>query len=166
MMLFILISCGGGNSSDSNNIIQNELIGIWTTELCSQQKSAQGQPTPVWDKGIFHFTSEGSFFFKIYVYDNADCSGQELVIINWPLIPSEGLLFKVTGPELTAVGVPAYNVTFFEKDFLVNIKEHKYFLNIENNRLCKSAGLILEPNNFGFSNDIEIDFVNCLTKKI
>ena len=160
---FMLGACGGG---ESNETPQSELIGSWVTEKCTQQTNPQGNPQAIWDIGKYRFTSAGSLFFQILTYDNSNCIGQELSIIDWPLIPTDGIQFEVQGTELTSSGVIAHRVSFYVQNFQGSIQEHQYFIHIENDRLCKSSGLILEPNDFGFSSELSIDFVNCLNKII
>ena len=95
----ILISCGGGDSTNSDNT-ESALVGTWKTQECVAFVSS------TWLKGTFEFTSEGAILVGNEKFSDADCIsniGEEVppeVPFDWPTIT-----FEDTGNVLLQEGI-------------------------------------------------------------
>lgn len=151
----VLISCGGGDSSNSGNT-DSALVGIWETQECAAFESS------AWLKGTFEFTSEGAILVGYEKFSDSNCISNigEAVQFDSPTIT-----FEDTGNLLLQEGIDGagLKITFSS---IINTSSVSAFYTINDGILCFSEAFTLEALGIGISEAglAAIDFSSCLEK--
>lgn len=156
-LFFTLSSCD--NSSDSSAI-----IGSWINDACEQLTYSNGQPVNAWVKSTYTFDTSGSIYSESTSYSDSNCISKSNDIQTQSLLVA---IFSEQGPTITSQGIEADKITIRLSSALSSTITTSGYYKITNNQLCLSTSFHLDADGIGIAqtNDTEIAFYNCLTKR-
>ncbi|HHI93231.1 MAG TPA: hypothetical protein ENK04_06915 [Gammaproteobacteria bacterium] len=158
----IISACGNSGDTTSSTIGTSPITGVWFTQSCIQAADSSGALIPLWVIGKYEFTTDGFIQFSPVNYDDSQCLTKSQPPTTNTLTPPT---YIDKGETTLQEGIKGYAITIIFKVpndvFTVDT-----FYTINNDTLCFSNTLTVEPLKFGFSQTggDAINFNDCLIK--
>ena len=151
-------------ASCTNNTENSDIIGSWITDACEQLTDSNNQPVNVWAKSTYTFDTLASIYIESTSYSDSNCITKSNAITTTLILLAN---FSEQGPVTTSQGIEANTITISFSSASPPIITTSGYYKITSNQICLSEGYHFGASSFsiGKTNDTEIDFINCLTKK-
>jgi len=137
-------------------------VGTWKTQACDQSTDINGNPYPLWARGVYTFTGDGWMQFYSEYYLDSQCS---LLSTSNPPNDGPSAVYIDWGEEIIDEGIPGHRL-LLSGGSGSNAVSSEGFYTISNRRLCFSETFVLEPFQYVINqtrNDL-INFNRCLIR--